>query len=62
LNTPCPVLQVRPMIRQTDPPPRYGSLCLTVATNDDAALLIKDGVTLGYGFYRAVPYKKDTRP
>ncbi|CAK7207316.1 hypothetical protein SEUCBS139899_010126, partial [Sporothrix eucalyptigena] len=31
----------------TDPPPRYGSLCLTVATNNDAALLIKDGVTLG---------------
>jgi hypothetical protein len=62
LNTPCPVLQTRPMIRKDGPPARFGSLCLTVATDADAALLIRDGVILDYHLYRAVPYRPDTRP
>ena len=62
LDTPCPVLQVRPMIRRDGPPARFGSLYLTVATDADAALLIRDGVILDYCLYRAVPYKQDTRP
>ncbi len=62
LNTPCPVLQTRPMIRKDGPPARSGSLCLTVATDADAALLIRDGVILDYCLYRAVPYRPDTRP
>ena len=45
------------MIRRDGPPARFGSLCLTVATDADAALLIRDGVILDYCLYRAVPYK-----
>jgi len=62
LNTPCPVLQTRPMIRTDGTPANHGSLCLTVATDADAALLIRNGVIIDYCLYRAVPYKPDTRP
>jgi hypothetical protein len=50
------------MIRKDGTPTNYGSLCLTVATDTDAVLLIRNGVIIDYYFYRAVPYKPDTRP
>lgn len=62
LNTPCPVVQARPMIRQHGQPTRSGSLCLTLATEADAALLLRDGVIIDYTLYYPSPYNKDTRP
>ena len=50
------------MVRKDGPPARTGSLYLTVATDTDAALLTRDGVILDYYLYRAVPYRRDTRP
>ena len=61
LNASYPILQTRPIIRRDGPPARFGSFCLTVATDADAALLLQEGVILGYQLFRASPYRKDTR-
>jgi hypothetical protein len=50
------------MIRQEGQPAKYGSLCLTTATEAEAALLLRRGVVIDYGFYYATPYKEDKRP
>lgn len=62
LNTPCPVLQARPMIRRGTNPAPLGSLCLTMATEADADLLLRNGAIIGYGFHYASPYREDHRP
>ena len=56
------ILHSRPMLRNDGPPSRTGSLCLTVATEADAAMLLREGVIIDYCLYRCVAYRPDDRP